>query len=87
MAGGFYEEEGKFRNAESEYREITGMEPDNPWGWLLLGDLYGANGYPGKADSCFERLGKLVPNHASVRKWTNNLKGCDKRGAKKRRTG
>ena len=83
MAGGFYEEEGEFGAAESEYREITGMEPDNPWGWLLLGELYGANGYPGKAKSCFERLGMLVPNHASVRKWGDKSKG----GAKKRRTG
>jgi radical SAM superfamily enzyme YgiQ (UPF0313 family) len=85
LAGGFYEEEGKFRSAESEYKEITVMEPDNPWGWLLLGELYGACGYPGKTDGCFERLERLVPNHASVRKWRHNREGCDKGGAKKRR--
>jgi radical SAM superfamily enzyme YgiQ (UPF0313 family) len=82
LAGGFYEEEGRFLSAEAEYREIIGMEPDNPWGWLLLGELYGAGRYPGKANSCFERLGKLVPNHASVSKWRHNLEGCDKGRAK-----
>ena len=87
LAGGFYEEEGRFRSAELEYNEIIGMESDNPWGWLLLGGLYDASGYPGRADSCFERLGKLVPNHASVRKWRHHREGCAKSGAKKRRTG
>jgi radical SAM superfamily enzyme YgiQ (UPF0313 family) len=63
MAGNYFEGEGRWRAAEGEYQEIIEREPDNPWGWLLLGDLYGQTGLTGKARECYGKLAKLIPNH------------------------
>ena len=47
--------------AEAEYREIVDREPANPWGWLLLGELYGRLGVVDRSRQAFEQLLRLVP--------------------------
>ena len=64
MAGELYEEKGRWQRAETEYRDIVEREPDNPWGWLLLGGLYGSVEEAEKACAAFDRALKLVPAHA-----------------------
>jgi len=86
LAGQYYENEGRWRSAEEEYMEIVSQEPGNPWGWLLLGDLYSMTGYPHKADRCYERLKNLVPNYPLPEKWTLDDHGKGSREQKKRRT-
>jgi radical SAM superfamily enzyme YgiQ (UPF0313 family) len=68
MAGEYYESAGKWQLAEAEYMEIIGREAENPWGWLMLGDLYAMTGYPDKAERCFETVARLVPRHESAKK-------------------
>jgi anaerobic magnesium-protoporphyrin IX monomethyl ester cyclase len=66
MAGEMYEAEGDMPRAESEYREITVRQPENPWGWLALGELYGEMGEFLQAEKAFKRVMELVPAHAPV---------------------
>jgi tetratricopeptide (TPR) repeat protein len=68
LAGEYYEGAGKWQLAEAEYIEIVEREPENPWGWLMLGDLYAMTGSPGKADRCYEKVARLVPKHESAEK-------------------
>ncbi|MBT0665479.1 cobalamin-dependent protein [Geobacter pelophilus] len=63
MAGEFQALCGNERGAEREYREIITNEPDNPWGWLALGELFGDAGRVDEAIAAFQRLSELVPNH------------------------
>ncbi len=62
-AGELLAEEGDFTGAEQQYLEITRREPDNPWGWLLLGELRQESGRRGEALNAFRRLTELVPSH------------------------
>lgn len=64
LAGEFYENAGRWRLAEAEYREIVEQEPDNPWGWLMLGELYAEMENTDKARSALQELLRLVPKHA-----------------------
>lgn len=64
MAGEMYEDKERWQLAEREYREITDREPENPWGWLLLGGLYGKLGCLEKACKAFEKVLTIVPAHA-----------------------
>jgi tetratricopeptide (TPR) repeat protein len=64
LAGEFFENAGRWRLAEAEYREIVEREPANPWGWLLLGELYSGMEIIDKAGSAFAELLRLVPKHA-----------------------
>jgi tetratricopeptide (TPR) repeat protein len=64
MAGEMYESRGNWQLAEAEYREITGREPENPWGWLLLGELLAGRGNVREARRAFESLVAIVPAHA-----------------------
>ncbi|WP_243373009.1 radical SAM protein [Geotalea sp. SG265] len=64
MAGEMYEERGQWHLAEREYREITEKEPENPWGWLLLGGLYGGRGLVDEACMAYRRVMTIVPAHA-----------------------
>ena len=59
-------ESGDFTGAEKQYQEIVRHEPDNPWGWLLLGELWRDTGQSGKALRAFRRLAELVPTHLPV---------------------
>lgn len=64
MAGELYESQGKWREAEREYREISDREPENPWGWLMTGELNARRKDFNRARQAFERLSTLVPAHA-----------------------
>lgn len=54
---------GKSAAAEEFLLEITLKEPDNPWGWYLLGDLSVETGKAGQAAKQYENVLKLVPRH------------------------
>ena len=75
LAGEYYESKGKWSLAEAEYNEIAVREPENPWGWLMLGELYGMTGFPAKANRCHEKLAMLVPKHESAEKWVAGKNG------------
>jgi len=64
LAGDYYENAGRLRSAEKEYREIVEREPANPWGWMMLGELYVGMGIIDKGRSAFSELARLVPKHA-----------------------
>ena len=55
--------EGNYRGAERRYREIVEREPDNPWGWLLLGELWREMNRPAESLSAYRKLAELVPAH------------------------
>jgi radical SAM superfamily enzyme YgiQ (UPF0313 family) len=56
-------ETGDLAGAEKQYREIVMQEPDNPWGWLLLGELWQECARYEEAQTAFRRLAELVPAH------------------------
>lgn len=64
QAGEYYLEQGNVRAAEREFREIISREPDNPWGWYLLGDLLSGRGEHRRAAECYRRVLEIVPRHA-----------------------
>jgi radical SAM superfamily enzyme YgiQ (UPF0313 family) len=64
LAGAFYENTGHWRLAEQEYMEIVEREPSNPWGWLVLGELYAELGIVDKAKSALKELLRFIPKHA-----------------------
>lgn len=64
MAGEMYQSMAQWQKAEAEYREITVREPENPWGWLMLGELHAELGNVRQARQAFERLARIVPAHA-----------------------
>lgn len=68
LAGEFYRQRGDHGLAEREFREITEQEPDNPWGWYLLGDLYGEMGEKKVALECYRAVCMIVPEHGPSRK-------------------
>jgi radical SAM superfamily enzyme YgiQ (UPF0313 family) len=67
LAGEWYRAAGNHAAAEREFREIATQEPDNPWGWLLLAELYEEGGNLKRARECYRRVHGLVPNHAPAR--------------------
>lgn len=64
LAGEWYRQKGKYKSAGNEFREITLRQPENPWGWFLLGELYAETGKITKARECFSAVLKTVPGHA-----------------------
>lgn len=72
-AGEMYESVAEWRKAAAEYREITRREPENPWGWLMLGELYAREGNVPQARQAFEKLSGLVPAHAPAFSWLGEL--------------
>ncbi|MBK5275372.1 MAG: cobalamin-dependent protein [Desulfuromonadales bacterium] len=63
LAGESYRQNGDFRAAEGEFREVFKREPDNPWGWYLLGELYGEMGEKKPAEECYREVCRIVPKH------------------------
>lgn len=61
--GEWLEGTGSDDKAEVLYREIIELQPENPWGWLALGNLHGSRGDVTRAVRSFERLVALVPAH------------------------
>jgi radical SAM superfamily enzyme YgiQ (UPF0313 family) len=68
LAGEYYRTHGKHSLAEREFREITEKEPDNPWGWYLLGDLYTEMREMGLALDCYRDVCRIVPEHVPSQK-------------------
>lgn len=63
LAGEWYRQQGDGAAAEREFSEITAKEPDHPWGWFLLGELYAELGEKVKARRCYLRVLATVPRH------------------------
>lgn len=63
QAGDYHLQRGDWQHAEQEYREITEHEPEHPWGWLLLAELYDQTGHQTQARSCYHKVVQLVPRH------------------------
>ncbi|MSN24837.1 MAG: radical SAM protein [Geobacter sp.] len=66
LAGEWYRQRGKYKVAEKEFMEITVRQPENPWGWFLLGELCQETGDVDRALDCFRAVIKLVPKHAQT---------------------
>jgi radical SAM superfamily enzyme YgiQ (UPF0313 family) len=67
LAGEFYRQRGDQSLAEREFREIVEREPENPWGWYLLGDLYAGMGEMRMAQDCYHEVCRIVPEHGPSR--------------------
>jgi tetratricopeptide (TPR) repeat protein len=67
LAGEQYRQKGDHRVAEKEFREIIEQQPDNPWGWFLLGELYREIGREAKAAECYREVCRIVPEHGPSR--------------------
>ena len=63
IASESYRRNGNYSAAEQELLEITIQQPDNPWGWFLLGELHEERDKRAKAVYCFERVLAIVPQH------------------------
>lgn len=63
LAGEFYRQRSNYAAAEQEFREIVDREPDNPWGWYLLGELFSEKGSTSAALECYRAVCRLVPEH------------------------
>lgn len=79
LSGEFYRQRGVHSLAEREFSEIAEREPDNPWGWYLLGDLYAEMGERRKALDCYQEVCRIVPEHGPSRQ---ALQAKKKRGHK-----
>jgi anaerobic magnesium-protoporphyrin IX monomethyl ester cyclase len=63
QAGDAYAAEGKLQRAEEQYQLITQKEPDHPWGWFLLGELYEQTDKRRKAEECYQKALQLIPRN------------------------
>jgi radical SAM superfamily enzyme YgiQ (UPF0313 family) len=67
LTGEYYRQCGDHSLAEREFREITEREPDNPWGWYLLGDLFTEMGEKKMAKECYHAVCRIIPAHGPSR--------------------
>jgi radical SAM superfamily enzyme YgiQ (UPF0313 family) len=67
QAGEYYRQFEDLRSAEREFQEIIDRQPDNPWGWFLLGEIYSEMGKGEKAEKCYGRVLETVPRHGASR--------------------
>ncbi|HEY3307478.1 MAG TPA: radical SAM protein [Desulfuromonadaceae bacterium] len=67
LAGEWYRQSGNTSAAEKEFSEITLQEPNNPWGWYLLGELYNEMNKQGMAERCYRKVLAIVPQHKPSR--------------------
>ncbi len=63
IAGEWYRQRGEYDKAEMELQEITTRQPDNPWGWFLLADLYTEQGRIKKGKKFYATVLDMVPQH------------------------
>jgi radical SAM superfamily enzyme YgiQ (UPF0313 family) len=80
LAGEYYRQNGDYGSAEREFREIVEREPDNPWGWYLLGELYAEVGRRSQSVECYRVVCGIVPEHASSRQALKTKKKRDLKG-------
>jgi radical SAM superfamily enzyme YgiQ (UPF0313 family) len=73
LSGESYLQQGASELAEREFLEIVSREPDNPWGWLSLGEMQGEAGELERAIESFQKLAMLVPSHAPAFKALGEL--------------
>lgn len=59
--------------AATAYRSITTREPDHPWGWYLLAELYEQQGALFQAIDCYRQVLTLVPQHLPSREALQRL--------------
>ena len=59
----WYRQRGEYAKAEKELVEITAIQPNNPWGWFLLGDLYAEQGKTNRARDFYTNVLNIVPQH------------------------
>lgn len=71
--GDWYLAAGDMLQAEAHYRSITLKQPDHPWGWQLLGELYEQLGRRREAASCHQRVLQLVPRQPAAREALRRL--------------
>lgn len=64
MAGEMLAETGDFAGAKREFYRIVEQQPENPWGWLMLAELFTTAGDLREAVSCWRKLIEIVPAHA-----------------------
>lgn len=63
LAGEWHRQNGDFAAAGQEFREIIEKEPNNPWGWYLLGELYSETDEKKRAAHCYRKALAVLPNH------------------------
>jgi len=63
IAAEWHRQRGEYDSAEEELQEITALQPGNPWGWFLLGDLYSERGKIKKAKAFYDKVLSIVPQH------------------------
>lgn len=68
IAGEWHRQRGEYEKAEKEFLEITTSQPDNPWGWYLLGDLYSGMGKLIEGKRQYAKVLGIVPEHKPSKK-------------------
>lgn len=61
--GEWFEDKGQEGKAADLYREIVEREPENPWGWLAQGGLFGLRGDVNSAKDAFAKVLSIVPGY------------------------
>jgi radical SAM superfamily enzyme YgiQ (UPF0313 family) len=77
LAGEYHRQRGEYAAARREFSEISEREPENPWGWYLLGDLYDQMGDLKLAQECYRTVCRIVPKHGPS---LQSLRTIKKRG-------
>jgi radical SAM superfamily enzyme YgiQ (UPF0313 family) len=67
LSGECFRQHGDYAAAEQEFRELVNVEPQNPWGWYLLAELYTEIGRMRKAEECYRTVCEIVPEHVPSR--------------------
>lgn len=63
----WYRQHGNYRGAENELLEISDKQPENPWGWFLLGDLYYEEGKISQGKAFYQKVLNIIPCHRPSR--------------------
>lgn len=65
IAAEWYRQRGEYDKAKQELREITVLQPNNPWGWFLLGDVLTECGRIKKGQDCYAKVLNIIPRHGA----------------------
>jgi radical SAM superfamily enzyme YgiQ (UPF0313 family) len=80
LAGEYFRQSGDCGAAEREFREIVEQEPDNPWGWYLLAELYAEVGRLARAKECYQAVLRINPEHGPTQQALRTKKKRDHNG-------